>query len=726
METSQQTQSTLSARPHRHVVLFYRYFLPTNTASTSAAADEPSIDEATLQFFQKHATNYLPLLQKHQTQLCRELGNMKGRVLLSTEGINGTLSCPSEEEMMQYKERMEAFDLLSEFATPDGLDASNGEKPKAGKGRLFAGIDWKTSSVDGVNATFATGDATEQQQQQQQQQYQDPFPDLKISIVKEIVNTGCIIKVKDIPRDSGNEISPEEFHSILLEARGDSSRVVEGGANNTDTIQAKKKEVVLIDVRNTFEHAIGHFVGSTSSTLMPNKAIASNDYATKSDKGASSTQRDPPSDNTSDTTLAAPALNPNTVTFSHFDSNFCSQYSEALKDKKVLMYCTGGIRCVKASVMLKQRGVEDVSHLKGGIHRYLEKYGSEGFYKGKIMVFDQRVALDPDVLKKDASGSADNIEKSVAVNAQKSNNENVVGECIECNVPYDRLSGANLCTVCRDLILICPVCRESKHEYHCERHQSWRNAYFTFLDRFTRGELELQHKELQKVHDSYLPPKEHKNVRRTLRKQMVKVLARVNALVEGTAEVKSNALRRCRTCFESEDMCDGLCWGFWKHSQSPYQKKSSSIVEPIIDVKVGDRVTPGPNWNEMRLGSRCYSAAQEEMVSNKMARTSEESNERLQPVTHDARKVGTVVEVKSWASGGNKLDCVAVIWDDDPSGDSAHCGSRRRKKRKQQPNDTLMTEEYVRQSEIYRWGALARNGQRMYDVKREEGRVRSV
>jgi hypothetical protein len=114
------------------------------------------------------------------------------------------------------------------------------------------------------------------------------------------------------------------------------------------------------------------------------------------------------------------------------------------------------------------------------------------------------------------------------------------------------------------------------------------------------------------------------------------------------------------------------------------------------------------------------------MVSNKMARTSEESNERLQPVTHDTRKVGTVVEVKSWASGGNKLDCVAVIWDDDPSGDSAHCGSRRRKKRKQQPNDTLMTGEYVRQSEIYRWGALARNGQRMYDVKREEGRVRSV
>ena len=44
--------------------------------------------------------------------------------------------------------------------------------------------------------------------------------------------------------------------------------------------------------------------------------------------------------------------------------------------------------------MLKQRGVEDVSHLSGGIHRYLEKYGKDGFYKGKVFVFDQRVALD--------------------------------------------------------------------------------------------------------------------------------------------------------------------------------------------------------------------------------------------------------------------------------------------------------------------------------------------
>ena len=51
----------------------------------------------------------------------------------------------------------------------------------------------------------------------------DPFPDLKIQIVKEIVNTGGAINVDEIPIDTGKEISAEEFHGILLDAR---SRVV--------------------------------------------------------------------------------------------------------------------------------------------------------------------------------------------------------------------------------------------------------------------------------------------------------------------------------------------------------------------------------------------------------------------------------------------------------------------------------------------------------------------
>ena len=53
----------------------------------------------------------------------------------------------------------------------------------------------------------------------------------------------------------------------------------------------------------------------------------------------------------------------------------------ASEGTKVLMYCTGGIRCEKASAFLRSKGVADVFQLSGGIHRYLEKYGAEGHFQ---------------------------------------------------------------------------------------------------------------------------------------------------------------------------------------------------------------------------------------------------------------------------------------------------------------------------------------------------------
>lgn len=53
------------------------------------------------------------------------------------------------------------------------------------------------------------------------------------------------------------------------------------------------------------------------------------------------------------------------------------------------MYCTGGIRCEKASVYMKSKGVKDVYQLKGGIHRYMEAFPDGGFFKGKNFVFDK-------------------------------------------------------------------------------------------------------------------------------------------------------------------------------------------------------------------------------------------------------------------------------------------------------------------------------------------------
>jgi len=72
-------------------------------------------------------------------------------------------------------------------------------------------------------------------------------------------------------------------------------------------------------------------------------------------------------------------------------------------------------------------------------------------------------------------------------------------------------------------------------------------------------------------------------------------------------------------------------------------------------------------------------------------------------------EMGTVVEIKPWASGGNEMDCVAVLWDTNNL-------SYRKQKGRGKKNDS---EDDVanRQSVIYRWGAVARNRKRMYDVK---------
>lgn len=70
------------------------------------------------------------------------------------------------------------------------------------------------------------------------------------------------------------------------------------------------------------------------------------------------------------------------------------------KDKPVLTYCTGDIRCEYLSAYMKHRGFQDVYHLDGGIVKYGEVYGDRGFWQGKCYVFDRRlsIAFSPDSL----------------------------------------------------------------------------------------------------------------------------------------------------------------------------------------------------------------------------------------------------------------------------------------------------------------------------------------
>lgn len=237
------------------------------------------------------------------------------------------------------------------------------------------------------------------------------------------------------------------------------------------------------------------------------------------------------------------AVDPKVKTFSEYYA-FLRNRVDEMKGKKVLMYCTGGIRCEKASNFLRSQGVDEVHHLKGGIHKYLETYEDGGFFRGKNFVFDKRVLMG----------------------AQK-NNE-VVGKCIECQTPYDEFSGRKVCTACRDLVLVCDSCYYARHgEVHCTDHQYLKHCYVTFLQYVPRAELLEQQKALEKILAELLNDKSSsKNKRRTIRNQLNKIAARIKAIdndeeaAAATLALKPHPIH-CRTCGLAT--CMGNCWGFW-------------------------------------------------------------------------------------------------------------------------------------------------------------------
>ncbi|MEO1619133.1 MAG: rhodanese-related sulfurtransferase [Planctomycetota bacterium] len=87
------------------------------------------------------------------------------------------------------------------------------------------------------------------------------------------------------------------------------------------------------------------------------------------------------------------AENPHTESFREFPE-YVERELESAKDKKVAMFCTGGIRCEKSTALLKQQGFKEVYHLKGGILKYLETVPeAESKWRGDCFVFDQRVSV---------------------------------------------------------------------------------------------------------------------------------------------------------------------------------------------------------------------------------------------------------------------------------------------------------------------------------------------
>ncbi|XP_019372716.1 PREDICTED: thiosulfate sulfurtransferase/rhodanese-like domain-containing protein 2 isoform X1 [Gavialis gangeticus] len=198
------------------------------------------------------------------------------------------------------------------------------------------------------------------------------FPGLRVDVFEEIVPMG-IDPNKVSYKETGIHMSPQEFH-----------KEVEKYLSQANQAQS---DTILLDCRNFYESKIGRFQGS---------------------------------------------LAPDIRKFSYFP-NYVDKNLELFKNKRVLMYCTGGIRCERGSAYLRTKAMcTAVYQLKGGIHKYLEEF-PDGFYRGKLFVFDERYAI--------------------------SSNKDVISACRYCGALWDQY---RICSSqhCRQLVLTCLSCRE--------------------------------------------------------------------------------------------------------------------------------------------------------------------------------------------------------------------------------------------------------------------------
>lgn len=158
-------------------------------------------------------------------------------------------------------------------------------------------------------------------------------------------------------------------------------------------ISTKAENLVILDARNNYESAIGKFQG---------------------------------------------ALTPNIENFRDLPA-YIDKNLEKFADKEVLMYCTGGIRCEKATAYLQEKNIaKAVYQIEGGIQRYVEQF-PEGYFRGKNYVFDGRIAVKV--------------------------NDDIVGLCYLCNAPCDEYTNC-LIASCNRHFICCAACM-SAYENCC-------------------------------------------------------------------------------------------------------------------------------------------------------------------------------------------------------------------------------------------------------------------
>jgi predicted sulfurtransferase len=174
-----------------------------------------------------------------------------------------------------------------------------------------------------------------------------PVFEWKVTQVDEHVYKRFIVKVKpEIVTTGFTDVRPDEFTGEYLNPN-----------EFDDWMQGKHDDFVLIDTRNDYEIRLGKFRG---------------------------------------------ALDLNSPNFRTFLKDV-SNLDESIKEKAVITYCTGGIRCEKATaIMMKKLGFKKVMQLEGGILNYLKEKSSKGFYEGDCFVFDERVGINADLKRTQA------------------------------------------------------------------------------------------------------------------------------------------------------------------------------------------------------------------------------------------------------------------------------------------------------------------------------------
>ena len=166
---------------------------------------------------------------------------------------------------------------------------------------------------------------------------------------------------KDIPfKESNSDSQPFNRMNVRLK-----NEIISVGLPNFDRVDSEEgrifpnelherlsndEDIVLLDTRNTYETRLGSFQNSIELGIRTFRAF------------------------------------PEAV----------ANMDESLKDKQIVMFCTGGVRCEKASVIMRDAGFSNVRQLEGGILGYFQEVGGE-HWDGECFVFDKRVALKPDL-----------------------------------------------------------------------------------------------------------------------------------------------------------------------------------------------------------------------------------------------------------------------------------------------------------------------------------------